>query len=349
MARVVSVNVGTPQQISVRRGRPLMSAIGKQPVEGRVRVAGVNLEGDDQADRRVHGGPDKAVYAYAAEDTAWWAARARPRAAAGHVRREPHHRGHRRQRRRDRRALADRRPSSSRSASRGCRARSSALRFGDLEMVKRFGAGQPRPAPTCGSSARASCGAGDEIEVVSRPGARRHHPPGRPTRSCSTTRCSAPPPPHPSCRRTWPVGWPSAPPSLRRTSDRAGRDPAGAARRAPRRSRRSTGRRPRASGPRARRRAQALGGDVRAGLVGLRHQHDELLVVPAREHVRVAQRGLKARQRVGEPLGRQLEPHDRAQSPVAPPLTDQALEDVGWPSPGRAGPCPLPRPESAAA
>ena len=50
-----------------------MSAIGKAPVEGRVRVAGVNVEGDDQADRRVHGGPDKAVYAYAAEDAAFWA------------------------------------------------------------------------------------------------------------------------------------------------------------------------------------------------------------------------------------------------------------------------------------
>jgi MOSC domain-containing protein YiiM len=70
--RIVSVNVGTPRQISVRRGRPLMSAIGKAPLERRVRVAGVNVEGDEQADRRVHGGPDKAVYAYAAEDTAWW-------------------------------------------------------------------------------------------------------------------------------------------------------------------------------------------------------------------------------------------------------------------------------------
>jgi MOSC domain-containing protein YiiM len=74
VARLASVNVGHPQQLSVRRGRPLMSAIGKQPVGARVRVAGVNLVGDDQADRRVHGGPDKAVYAYAAEDAAWWAA-----------------------------------------------------------------------------------------------------------------------------------------------------------------------------------------------------------------------------------------------------------------------------------
>jgi MOSC domain-containing protein YiiM len=73
MPSVVSVNVGQPRQIGVRRGRPLMSSIVKEPVEGRVRAAGVNLEGDAQADLRVHGGADKAVYAYAAEDIAWWA------------------------------------------------------------------------------------------------------------------------------------------------------------------------------------------------------------------------------------------------------------------------------------
>lgn len=72
MARLLSVNVGRPQPVGVRRGRPVKSAIGKAPVAGRVRVAGVNVEGDDQADRRVHGGPDKAIYAYAAEDIAWW-------------------------------------------------------------------------------------------------------------------------------------------------------------------------------------------------------------------------------------------------------------------------------------
>ena len=74
MGRLLSINVGRPRQIAARRGRPVMSAIGKSPVAGRVRVFGVNVEGDDQADRRVHGGPDKAVYAYAAEDTAWWEA-----------------------------------------------------------------------------------------------------------------------------------------------------------------------------------------------------------------------------------------------------------------------------------
>jgi MOSC domain-containing protein YiiM len=74
MGRVRSVNVGRPRQIAVRRGRPLMSAIGKQPAAGRLRIAGDSVEGDAQADLRVHGGPDKAVYAYAAEDTAWWEA-----------------------------------------------------------------------------------------------------------------------------------------------------------------------------------------------------------------------------------------------------------------------------------
>ena len=73
MPRLVSVNAGRPAIIGTRRGRPVHSSIGKAPVGGRVRVEGVNVAGDDQADRRVHGGPDKAVYAYAWEDTAWWA------------------------------------------------------------------------------------------------------------------------------------------------------------------------------------------------------------------------------------------------------------------------------------
>jgi MOSC domain-containing protein YiiM len=73
VAHIVSVNVGRPVPLTMRRGRPVLSAIGKAPVAGRVRVAGVNVEGDEQGDRRAHGGPDKAVYAYAAEDAAWWA------------------------------------------------------------------------------------------------------------------------------------------------------------------------------------------------------------------------------------------------------------------------------------
>ena len=68
---VLSVNVGGAREFDYR-GRPARSAIWKSPVAGRVAVAGVNLAGDEQADREAHGGPDKAVYAYAAEDARWW-------------------------------------------------------------------------------------------------------------------------------------------------------------------------------------------------------------------------------------------------------------------------------------
>ena len=70
---VLSVNVGQPRD--VRDGGGLTrTAIWKQPVAGRVQVRATNIVGDSQADLTVHGGPDKAVYAYASEDTAWWSA-----------------------------------------------------------------------------------------------------------------------------------------------------------------------------------------------------------------------------------------------------------------------------------
>jgi MOSC domain-containing protein YiiM len=53
-------------------GRPAKSAIWKSPVAGRIAARGVNLEGDDQADRKAHGGPDKSVYAYSIEGLRWW-------------------------------------------------------------------------------------------------------------------------------------------------------------------------------------------------------------------------------------------------------------------------------------
>ena len=68
---LLAVNVGTPRDVELD-GRIISTSIWKEPVEGRVPVRGVNVAGDDQADRTVHGGPDKAVYAYAAEDIAWW-------------------------------------------------------------------------------------------------------------------------------------------------------------------------------------------------------------------------------------------------------------------------------------
>jgi MOSC domain-containing protein YiiM len=69
--RVLSVNVGGPR--SITSGRHLVdTAIFKTPVDGRVLVRGVNIDGDTQADRTVHGGPDKAAYAYANEEITTW-------------------------------------------------------------------------------------------------------------------------------------------------------------------------------------------------------------------------------------------------------------------------------------
>jgi MOSC domain-containing protein YiiM len=69
--RIVSVNVGRPQLVEWH-GRTVKTAIFKEPVDGPVLASDVNMSGDDQADRRVHGGPDKSVYAYAAGDYDWW-------------------------------------------------------------------------------------------------------------------------------------------------------------------------------------------------------------------------------------------------------------------------------------
>jgi MOSC domain-containing protein YiiM len=80
--RVDSVNVGAPRPVEVN-GRTVTTAIWKSPVEGRVALRGVNLDGDDQADRSVHGGPDKALYAYAVEDIDWWEAQISGRLGPG--------------------------------------------------------------------------------------------------------------------------------------------------------------------------------------------------------------------------------------------------------------------------
>jgi MOSC domain-containing protein YiiM len=69
--KVLSVNVGIVRAFGYN-GRPAKSAIWKSPVAGRIAARGVNLAGDDQADRKAHGGPDKVVYAYAVEDARWW-------------------------------------------------------------------------------------------------------------------------------------------------------------------------------------------------------------------------------------------------------------------------------------
>jgi len=69
--RVVSVNVGQPREVETPRGTVLTS-IFKSPVQGRVEVRGNNVAGDRQSDLTVHGGPKKAIYAYAWEHYAYW-------------------------------------------------------------------------------------------------------------------------------------------------------------------------------------------------------------------------------------------------------------------------------------
>lgn len=69
--KIISVNVGQPREVAWK-GRVVTTAIFKQPVEGRVAVRRYNLDGDRQADLRVHGGPSKAVYAYPSEHYEYW-------------------------------------------------------------------------------------------------------------------------------------------------------------------------------------------------------------------------------------------------------------------------------------
>jgi MOSC domain-containing protein YiiM len=70
--RVLSLNVGPVREVAWR-GTLVHTAIWKSSVGDRaLPLRGVNFEGDDQADRTVHGGADKAVYAYADEDYKHW-------------------------------------------------------------------------------------------------------------------------------------------------------------------------------------------------------------------------------------------------------------------------------------
>jgi len=72
MTRVISVNVGLPRPVRSAKDGLVMTGIFKEPVAGRIRVRTLNLDGDRQADLSVHGGPDKAVYAYPSEHYPFW-------------------------------------------------------------------------------------------------------------------------------------------------------------------------------------------------------------------------------------------------------------------------------------
>jgi MOSC domain-containing protein YiiM len=70
-ARIVSVNVGSVARMEVD-GEPIETAIDKRTVRGRVFASRLGLAGDTQADMEHHGGLEQAIYAYAREDMDWW-------------------------------------------------------------------------------------------------------------------------------------------------------------------------------------------------------------------------------------------------------------------------------------
>src|SRR3984957_5575648 len=69
--KILSLNVGVPREVPVHGGS-IVTGIFKQPVEGRVTLRRLNLDGDRQADLTVHGGPYKAAYAYPHEHYEYW-------------------------------------------------------------------------------------------------------------------------------------------------------------------------------------------------------------------------------------------------------------------------------------
>lgn len=68
---LISLQVGVPRNVT-RDGQEVLTGIFKTPMEKRVRMRSLNLDGDRQADLSVHGGPNKAVYAYPSEHYPYW-------------------------------------------------------------------------------------------------------------------------------------------------------------------------------------------------------------------------------------------------------------------------------------
>jgi MOSC domain-containing protein YiiM len=71
VAKVISLNVALPRTVKFR-GQAVTTGIFKEPVKGRIKLRRLNFDGDKQADLTVHGGPDKALYAYPAEHYDYW-------------------------------------------------------------------------------------------------------------------------------------------------------------------------------------------------------------------------------------------------------------------------------------
>ena len=71
--KILSVNVGLPREV-IWQGKLVTTGIFKEPVNAPVMLRTLNLDGDQQADLTVHGGVDKAVYAYPSEHYHYWRA-----------------------------------------------------------------------------------------------------------------------------------------------------------------------------------------------------------------------------------------------------------------------------------
>src|SRR6266566_5978397 len=69
--KILSVNVGLPREVTWQ-GKLVTTGIFKDPVQGRVMMRRLNLDGDQQADLTVHGGVSKAVYLYPSEHYRYW-------------------------------------------------------------------------------------------------------------------------------------------------------------------------------------------------------------------------------------------------------------------------------------
>ena len=69
--KLISLNVGLPREV-ISQGKPVTTGIFKDPIAGPVMARTLNIDGDQQADLSVHGGVDKAIYAYPAEHYDYW-------------------------------------------------------------------------------------------------------------------------------------------------------------------------------------------------------------------------------------------------------------------------------------
>ena len=166
--RLLSVNVAKMRLIVLGR-ETVKTGIYKYPVEGTVEVRDEQVGGDRQGDYTVHGGPDKAVYAYANEDYRWWSQELGGRdVEPGLFGENLTTAGHRPERGRGRRPLARRR-----RPARGLRAahpvQQARLQDGGPAVRQAF-AQANRPGAYLRIIEPGELGSGDPIEVVSEPG-----------------------------------------------------------------------------------------------------------------------------------------------------------------------------------